>query len=239
MKTKDKRENEFAGWLIIIWTTLLVLLLIGWIMHEFYKWDMTIVAAIIAFVGAVIGGSITLIGVNKTIKDGRERDRRKEYTENLGKRAEIKHAICVELSEMSELLSKKIIHGMTPDEDITDEFVLNLLNELDNRCKQMEIDGISIGADNFTALKELRKAIDELYQVCFDLDINPDPDSDEFEENYYFEVYFENSGRPMMYELFDFLFKPIDICSKRAKKDREKLFKEVNELSDKSRFEEF
>lgn len=59
---------------IIIWTSLLVLLITGWIMIEFYNWNDTIVAAIIAFVGAIIGGSITLIGVKMTIIETRRKD---------------------------------------------------------------------------------------------------------------------------------------------------------------------
>lgn len=68
----DFMKKIIFEWVIIIWTILLVLLVTGWIMIEFYSWKDTIVAAIIAFVGAIIGGSITLIGVNNTIKSNKE-----------------------------------------------------------------------------------------------------------------------------------------------------------------------
>ncbi|AJK87671.1 MULTISPECIES: hypothetical protein [Lysinibacillus] len=61
-------KKEIFEWAILIWTSLLVLLITGWVMIEFYDWKDTIVAAIIAFVGAIIGGSITLIGVIRTIE---------------------------------------------------------------------------------------------------------------------------------------------------------------------------
>lgn len=38
--------------------TLLVILISGWILIEFYEWKIEIIAAIIAFVGAIIGGMI-------------------------------------------------------------------------------------------------------------------------------------------------------------------------------------
>jgi len=67
-------KKEIFEWAILIWASLLVLLITGWVMIEFYDWKDTIVAAIIAFVGAVIGGSITLIGVNRTIRESRRKD---------------------------------------------------------------------------------------------------------------------------------------------------------------------
>ncbi|MFJ8517697.1 hypothetical protein [Lysinibacillus xylanilyticus] len=83
-------KKEIFEWAILIWTSLLVLLITGWIMIEFYDWKDTIVAAIIAFAGAVIGGSITLIGVNLTIKQNKEieknkgRNKKVAYLLNLG-----------------------------------------------------------------------------------------------------------------------------------------------------------
>lgn len=60
--------KEIFEWFILIWTSLLVLLISGWLMNELYEWDKTIIAAIIAFIGAIMGGMITWIGVNLTIK---------------------------------------------------------------------------------------------------------------------------------------------------------------------------
>lgn len=60
--------------LFAIITTLFLgdMLFLGYILHELYNWDTTIIAGIIGFVGAVIGGAITYYGVNKTL---RHRDR--------------------------------------------------------------------------------------------------------------------------------------------------------------------
>ncbi|GAB0167466.1 hypothetical protein LSPCS325_09030 [Lysinibacillus sp. CTST325] len=82
-------------WAILIWTSLLVLLITGWVMIEFYDWKDTIVAAIIAFVGAVIGGSITLIGVNLTIHNSRLDAKRKE--------AKLEY---IKLHQLSKMLDK-------------------------------------------------------------------------------------------------------------------------------------
>ncbi|MER2119226.1 MAG: hypothetical protein ABS935_03105 [Solibacillus sp.] len=59
--------KNIAEWFILIWSSLLVLLVTGWILVEFYEWKDTIIAAIIAFVGAIIGGLITWLGVRITI----------------------------------------------------------------------------------------------------------------------------------------------------------------------------
>lgn len=58
-------KKEISEWSIIIWNILLVLLINGWIMIEFYDWKDTIVGAIIVFVGVIIAFSILLIGVKK------------------------------------------------------------------------------------------------------------------------------------------------------------------------------
>ncbi|MDD1504261.1 hypothetical protein PVA17_16065 [Lysinibacillus sp. CNPSo 3705] len=76
-------KKEIFEWAILIWTSLLVLLITGWIMIEFYDWKDSIVAAIIAFVGAIIGGTITLIGVNKTLKDSQQKEKLNNIPERI------------------------------------------------------------------------------------------------------------------------------------------------------------
>lgn len=63
--------KDIFEWFILAWTTLLVLLISGWILIEFYEWKIEIIVGIIAFVGAVIGGMITWVGVGLTIKSNR------------------------------------------------------------------------------------------------------------------------------------------------------------------------
>ncbi len=48
------------------------ILLLGYILNLIFNWDTTIIAGIIGFFGAVLGGVITYVGVNKTL---RHRDR--------------------------------------------------------------------------------------------------------------------------------------------------------------------
>ncbi|MGI8351690.1 hypothetical protein NiCM35_18205 [Niallia circulans] len=56
--------------LFAIITTLFLgdMLFLGYILHELYNWDTTIIAGVIGFVGAVLGGAITYYGVNKTLR---------------------------------------------------------------------------------------------------------------------------------------------------------------------------
>ncbi len=90
-------------WAILIWTSLLVLLITGWIMMNFYDWKDTIVAAIIAFAGAVIGGLITLMGVNRTIQESR----RKEETEQI----KVDMASLSNLSSFLMNIKQKVIYA--------------------------------------------------------------------------------------------------------------------------------
>ncbi|MFJ8513403.1 hypothetical protein [Lysinibacillus xylanilyticus] len=59
--------KEIAEWSVIALTTLSTLMIIGMIFIEFEAIDTTLLAGIIAFVGAVFGGLITLKGVKKSI----------------------------------------------------------------------------------------------------------------------------------------------------------------------------
>ncbi len=61
--------KEISELTVITITALTTLLIMGMVLIEFKTLDTTLLAGIIAFVGAVIGGSITLIGVNKTIEN--------------------------------------------------------------------------------------------------------------------------------------------------------------------------
>ena len=53
----------------------MLLIFFGVFSYFFDVKDYTIIAGIIAFVGAVIGGTITLVGVNKTLLENRRRER--------------------------------------------------------------------------------------------------------------------------------------------------------------------
>lgn len=64
--------KEIAEWFVIALTSLISLIIFGMVFIEFGAIDTTLVAGIIAFVGAIIGGFLTLLGVRKTIKNGNE-----------------------------------------------------------------------------------------------------------------------------------------------------------------------
>ncbi|MGE7922363.1 hypothetical protein ACQKND_04150 [Viridibacillus arvi] len=68
------KKIEIPLYIIITSLVLMDLLIFGGILYKFYNFDSTIIAAIIAFFGAIIGGYITLIGVRSTIEDNNKRD---------------------------------------------------------------------------------------------------------------------------------------------------------------------
>lgn len=76
------KRIDYEGF-ILIWTSLLVVLIAGWCLKEFFKWDTTIIGGIIAFVGAIIGGAITLQGVRKTIDNNNLHEERRANKEAL------------------------------------------------------------------------------------------------------------------------------------------------------------
>jgi hypothetical protein len=73
----DKIKGYVGLCAIIIFDLIILLFLIG----LFFKVDTTIVAGVIAFVGAIIGGAITLIGVRQTIEFQIRKDRMEKLPE--------------------------------------------------------------------------------------------------------------------------------------------------------------
>lgn len=217
-----KKDSYFIAFVSLLILNML-LIFIGVCSYFFSVKDYTIIAGIIAFFGAIIGGTITLVGVNRTIKDGRVRDKHKVYLENLGQRARMKYDVSIELQEMNNLLFKEIEE--MPDEDITDNYFLDLLNFLNDRCRKLRRDGIHIGEDNFSTLKELNNAIVDLFKIYYDCDT----DGLNEDETYCYLEYFEPLDTKN--EVFDKLYKAIRICLDRSKVEEEKLFKKVLELS--------
>lgn len=70
-------------WFIIIWTGLLVFLVTVWILKDLYDWEIEIIAAIIGFIGTIIGGLITWLGVKKTIESNKSIEAEKIKKEQL------------------------------------------------------------------------------------------------------------------------------------------------------------
>jgi len=125
----------------------MVLLISGWIMMEFYGWKDTIVAAIIAFVGAIFGGAITYIGVNRTLK---HRDR-EIFFSNATEKLMI---FSVLIDTYSKYLNKMYIyenllqHGeesMTKNVlETIKELHQQLINDREYMYKSMDYDAIEI-----------------------------------------------------------------------------------------------
>ena len=60
--------RDFLPFIILISVLLVDLLLYSGLVHVFFDGDKTIIAGIIAFIGAIIGGFITYLGVNRTLE---------------------------------------------------------------------------------------------------------------------------------------------------------------------------
>ncbi len=77
------RINDYFPYLILFSILLADCIIFGGLIHMFFNGDPTIIAGIIAFIGAIIGGLITYVGVNRTLE---HRDREiflSEATEKL------------------------------------------------------------------------------------------------------------------------------------------------------------
>lgn len=215
--------REMKDLYVLIITTLMTLLIMGMVLIEFETLDTTLVAGIIAFWGAIIGGSITLIGVNKTIKDGRRRDKIKFYNEKLRERAALKYDVTTELSAMKYDLS--MLFEDIYSDGFNDQEILDVLNILEVRIEKLIRDGIVIGDNNFSTLNELKSSIGALYEYYNDMNY----DNDSPEETHYFEEYpFGHEGKK---GIFDTLNNAIDICYSKSKVEHLKLFNEVFEYT--------
>ncbi|QPA52743.1 hypothetical protein [Lysinibacillus sphaericus] len=75
--------NKIISSMYISFITLLILnmliIFFGVYSYFFNVDDYTLIAGIIAFFGAIIGGSITLVGVSNTIQENRRKDNQEKY----------------------------------------------------------------------------------------------------------------------------------------------------------------
>lgn len=60
-------KYNFLPYLLIISILLVDIIIYAGLIKLFFNGDVTIIAGVIAFIGAVIGGIITYLGVNKTL----------------------------------------------------------------------------------------------------------------------------------------------------------------------------
>lgn len=171
----DFMKKGIFEWAIIIWTILLVFLITGWIMIEFYNWKDTIVAAIIAFVGAIIGGSITLIGVRMTISEAKRKDEVElfenkifagEYIiDELSKLLEIADIKTMEIffAKFLETQEESTIH--IEELEIYNEFVKQI-NENHNRIRSSQLNK-KLGYSIYKEIKDFFDDDDMRYK-CID-----------------------------------------------------------------------
>ncbi len=117
---------SFIGLLLVFTALLLVILLSYLVYNTFGDWE-TIIAGCIGFVGAVLGGLITLIGVKMTINHTKE----KEILENLHFR---KHALDKTISRLTD--AKNVFNEFRREAHLFEFALSSFLNMID------ETDGI-------------------------------------------------------------------------------------------------
>ncbi|MGE7984915.1 hypothetical protein [Lysinibacillus fusiformis] len=73
--------NKYVKWitniivtLFLVFVALLLTILIVYIVNDSFKGQDTILAGCIGFIGAIIGGAITYVGVNKTLEEQRKKE---------------------------------------------------------------------------------------------------------------------------------------------------------------------
>ena len=74
MKEKIEQITIYFVAILLVFVTLLLIILMTYIVDNSFKDHETILAGCIGFIGAIIGGFITLFGVNKTIHENRRLD---------------------------------------------------------------------------------------------------------------------------------------------------------------------
>ncbi|KAA0944090.1 AzlD domain-containing protein [Sporosarcina sp. ANT_H38] len=74
--------NNALPYTILASIILMDIFIVAGLINIFFGWDPTIIAGVIAFVGAIIGGSLTLIGVKWTLTSQFEKEDRGKYEEN-------------------------------------------------------------------------------------------------------------------------------------------------------------
>lgn len=213
-----KKDSLFIAFISLLILNMLIIFL-GVYSYFFGITDYTIISGIIAFVGAIMGGSITLVGVNKTI----QRDIRKEYYEKLEQRANLKHVVSIRLSELRNFLNEA--KKEVPSDNINDEDILFILNKIKDTCDGLISDGIHIGENNIDLLKDLTNALDALYGFYYDFNEVHEDDSYYEEVTHIFEQYAYDIGPKE--DIFNLLEGALDKCHLKSKQEKEKLFKEV------------
>lgn len=154
-KTIDSMLNFLIIFLYIFIVTIVVVVLSGTVYH-FYKGSDTLIAGIIAFIGAVIGGTITLVGVSKTLLENRRRDR-------LMYIPEIIKIIEIEKQYIFEFQMKLYDEAEKIDRQSYIDFLINFNSEFITRISEKNI--LACGEEIYTLYQKIIKGSFDLYMV--------------------------------------------------------------------------
>lgn len=151
--------KRIIEWFILIWTGLLVLLITGWILKEFYGWAIEIVAAIIGFVGAIFGGLITWFGVKATIESNKLIEDKKDKKEQLMYLYPFKR----EIEKIYDQVSYDVYYNHVKPEDTVRD-LYRLFRENNNLFDYAQ----RSGAEIYRKLYEFKDFVDFTMQVIHD-----------------------------------------------------------------------
>jgi len=157
--------DKTIPYIIIISIILMNILLCGGIISIFFVDKEAIIAGVIAFFGAVIGGSITLVGVSKTINENRKGERIKE--------------IKIDLKSVEYLNDElyKLFNSLYPDKLIPEQELDNL-KILRNKVSSLvnSPDVFVLGDKVNKKISDLGKLINECEMAVMlkrDMEVNP------------------------------------------------------------------
>ncbi|MFJ7971305.1 hypothetical protein [Psychrobacillus sp. NPDC096389] len=139
---------KVLGFVAVMSLFLIDTVIIGYVAKVYFVESETIIAGCIAFVGAVIGGAITLLGVNKTIQDSR----RKEELQKIPLKLKLIEDISVFLGEVykNSYISEEV--------DIEIKKFISETYDMFNDTS-LEIDIMILGKDMLESFNEIHKWI--------------------------------------------------------------------------------
>ncbi len=132
--SKDKIKKILYYNFIFLVATFNLIVCIGF-MSMILKWDSNITAGIIAFIGAIIGGAITYLGVNRTLK---HRDREvflKDATEKIVTVDRLRRKFSIHLNTFFKIENKTIKNSI--DDNSIKEPLANFYNDLTENLEEM------------------------------------------------------------------------------------------------------
>ncbi|WP_418302459.1 hypothetical protein [Lysinibacillus fusiformis] len=127
-----KLENTMNVVVLITVSSTMVLIFTGVFISLFSIKDYTIIAGLIGFVGAIIGGSITLIGVRMTIKEAR----RKDELEKIEEKVFAGEYLIDELSKLATLVESYCISLKNTYSELEEPDAFNYNRSIISKCNK-------------------------------------------------------------------------------------------------------